>query len=510
MARIRVRPLLAFLLLGVLLAGCTATPPARAPLPPASTPAVAPAPASQPASAVARPEAPAPVPFVGKLTAEPNNGVPGTQVTVRGTELPANADLQLNWNTVKGSWVLKGERKEEFHGRDFAGVAVPLATVHTDGTGAFQARFAVPEDWGFDHDITVVDPATSTVKNRTNFSVQMQARMFPTSGPPGTPITVEITGMGYRNLENSWVLLYDNKVTGWISSVTTAGKATAVIPATGTPGKHMLMVNHGWASVAYLNVQQSPAPDRPTFNFEFTVTAGEPVLPKPLSAQGLRPEAGVAPAGTGPALWTNPSLAAVGTPVKLLGRGLPPGQTVEVTWARMEGNRISGQGWNESAVPLGKAVATADGMLSLDFKALDDLGGPHRLEARAGGQVVAGGEFTVTPSVVELTPGSGPAGTEFKVHLKGVGWTETANIYTLNYDNTYMGFACGFNTQGDVEIFLRAAGEPGWHFIDLYPAIYRGKDIAGVQNFRYPMLTGEQDHPGERLPIFRLAFHVTG
>ncbi len=102
----------------------------------------------------------------------------------------------------------------------------------------------------------------------------------------------------------------------------------------------------------------------------------------------------------------------------------------------------------------------------------------------------------------------GPVETTFKVHLKGVGWSETANIYTIVYDNGLTGYACGFNSQGDVEIFMQATGDPGWHFIDLYPAIYKGKETRPI-NFRLPELTGDQDHPGEDLPIFHFAFEVT-
>jgi hypothetical protein len=29
----------------------------------------------------------------------------------------------------------------------------------------------------------------------------------------------------------------------------------------------------------------------------------------------------------------------------------------------------------------------------------------------------------------------------------------------------------------DVEIFLKATGDPGWHFIDLYPGIYKGAEV---------------------------------
>jgi hypothetical protein len=52
---------------------------------------------------------------------------------------------------------------------------------------------------------------------------------------------------------------------------------------------------------------------------------------------------------------------------------------------------------------------------------------------------------------------------------------------------------------------MQATGEPGWHFIDLYPAIYKGKETRPV-NYRLPQLTAEQDHPGEDLPIFHFAF----
>ena len=62
-----------------------------------------------------------------------------------------------------------------------------------------------------------------------------------------------------------------------------------------------------------------------------------------------------------------------------------------------------------------------------------------------------------------MTPTSGPAGTPVTIHLKGVGWTEYDNIYVANYDNAYMGYACGFNSQGDVTVFLPISGEPGWH-----------------------------------------------
>jgi len=47
------------------------------------------------------------------------------------------------------------------------------------------------------------------------------------------------------------------------------------------------------------------------------------------------------------------------------------------------------------------------------------------------------------------------------------------------------------------------------HYVDLYPAIYRGEDIRGAVNFRLPQLTYAADHPGEELPAFRFVVEVT-
>ena len=55
-----------------------------------------------------------------------------------------------------------------------------------------------------------------------------------------------------------------------------------------------------------------------------------------------------------------------------------------------------------------------------------------------------------------------------------------------------------------------ASGAPGWHFIDLYPGIYKGlEDDRNLSNFRIPQLTYAADHPNEDLPAFHFAFEVT-
>jgi len=147
------------------------------------------------------------------------------------------------------------------------------------------------------------------------------------------------------------------------------------------------------------------------------------------------------------------------------------------------------------------------GRAEFRFGTPDDLGGTHGMWIQAGSTKKIG-SFWIKPTALPMDVKRGPAGTTFTIHLKGVGWTETANIYHMVYDNNYTGYVCAFNSQGDVEIFAKATGTPGWHYIDLYPGIYKGEETR-PNNFRIPQLTYERDHPGEDLPAFHFAFEVT-
>ncbi len=424
--------------------------------------------------------------YVGQLALSPEHGPAGTVVKVHGAGLPANERFDLHWTSVGGRWKVEGER---YLGREYLPVSTPLGSVLTDGSGAFSAQFSAPEDFGFTHDVLLRQG--SRVFTQAGFSIDTTMEISPKRGPVGTPITVEVKGIGWRQLQNSWMLLYDNKATGWVSAVTTRGSARFTIPATGAPGAHVLELLHGDFTFAYRNMQQSPEPDRPRFARQFTITPGAPVLPSPAAAQGQR-EVKRLPAGG--ELSVSPAFATVGAPVTVGGRGFSPGQTYELGWSTVVGNRVAGGGWDESVRTIARGTADGAGAVELRFPAPDDLGGLHALVVRDGAATKRG-LLWIAPSALPLERARGPAGTPFTIHLKGVGWTETANIYTVVYDNAYIGYACGFNSQGDVEIHLYATGEPGWHFVDLYPAIYKGKEARPL-NFRIPQLTYEADHPG--------------
>jgi hypothetical protein len=438
--------------------------------------------------------------FIGTLNVAPENGPAGTPLAVTAEHLPPGQEFQLIWRTVKGSWKVADA---EYHGREFTPVAYQIGKVKSGPDGRLSAAFLAPEDFGFVHDIVLQQP--DRMFTQVGFSIDMTVQISPESGPAGTPITVEVKGIGWRSLFNSWDLLYDNHFTGWMSAVTTGGSATFTIPATGRPGVHVLEVLHGELTFPYRNMQQNPEPDRPRWAIPFTVTAGPPVLPKPPAEQAQTMVRRLPPPGE---LVATPAFSGIEEQAVVRGDGFTPGKTYTLNWNRVVGNRMSGAGWLEGSSVMAEAVADAAGRVEFGFKVPEDLGGPHNLWVDIGNGAKRTGTYWIKATALPMDVSRGPANTTFRLHLKGVGWSETANIYHVVYDNDYIGYACAFNSQGDVELIMKATGDPGWHFIDLYPGIYKG-DETRPNNFRIPQLTYAADHPGEDLPAFHFAFEVT-
>jgi hypothetical protein len=439
--------------------------------------------------------------FVGRLSVTPEHGPVGTPVTVSGQGLPPGQDIDVVWRTVRGSWKVGNG---EYNGRAFDPVAYRIATVKSDASGAFTATFTAPDDFGFSHDIVAQQGGRLLTQSAFMTDMTMTLASASARGPVGSPIAVEIKGMGWKEMQDSWMVLYDNKFTGFASVVTTHGGAHFTVPATGQPGTHIVELLHSDFGSPYRNTQQSPFVGRPQFKLTYTITPGAPALPPPPPQQVQRQVRSLPAAGD---LTAVPAFAGVGQPVTVRAPDLKAGEAYKLNWSTVVGNRMSGQGWEEQGSVVAEATADAAGLAEFHFKTPDDLGGVHMLWVDAPGTRKSGG-FWLAPSALPLDIAHGPAGTTFKIHLKGVGWTETANIYTVVYDNAGSGYACGFNSQGDVEIFMQATGEPGWHFIDLYPAIYKGKETR-PNNYRLPQLTYADDHPGEDLPAFHFAFEVT-
>jgi len=103
-------------------------------------------------------------------------------------------------------------------------------------------------------------------------------------------------------------------------------------------------------------------------------------------------------------------------------------------------------------------------------------------------------------------------GQEFTVSILGVGWTQLDNTLAVDYDNSYIGYGCGFHSNGYMAVHLTATGGLGIHIIDLYPLLYSVSPNEGTYYGMVPLLSGNHDDPGLALgyqvPTIHLAIRI--
>ena len=463
------------------------------------------------------------------LKVEPVKGYAGDAFTISGEGMPAGKKVEFFWSTVDAQYLTKVLIDNvEYHERKYDEKRVRLGDAAADAQGRVIAKFAAPEDFGEVHDIYAVIDGQDAA--RGGFRILRSATMTPSEGPLGTPIAVTVKGLSWRGFEQFMALRYDNKYSGEISAVTTKGTAIFQIRAAGGPGKHIIQLNNStaYAPGAYLNTQQSPQAyiyahldNQQEFRFAFNVSkdAGPPQdkLQWPdashvvkLSTDVMRTTMSQKPASPSSATFT-PASGPVNSKTVLNAKGLPPNTELGLHFVTARGNRMTPSGWNLDSVALANATTKADGTLSANLQIPDDLGGWHVVKLATRDRVLMEVPFYVEQSLVTVSPKRLKVGEPFTIQIKGSGWTELDNTVAATYDNAAMGYACGFNSNGDITINLIATGDPGTHLIDLYPAIYKGKDRV-PWNYQTPFLTFARDFPalsvGYRLPAYRLAIEV--
>jgi hypothetical protein len=430
--------------------------------------------------------------------------VVGTEINATADGLPAGRTVDLVWETVDGGWVV--EDGYRFRGKRFADSKKVLARPTIGQDGRLTARFTIPEDYGGVHVVSVADGGVLLAQG--GVEVTQTFEVYPSEGPIGTPIELRVTGFGWRTMDSTWVVNWDNQEVGYVSATDTRGSAIARFRATGPVGDHEIKVYTGYMGQSYLNHEQAPNAYLPRPRFVFHVTPGTVTsrgYVEPYQIQKM-PAAEVNVAGA--ALKVTPAQGPVQTRAVISGKGFPSNQPLSLIWGTQAGSRVSGNGFAPKELELARITSAADGRLDVSLTIPEDLGGMHTLSVRSGDKTLARTFFAIETSIVNMSPTSGPVGTPVTIHLKGVGWTDFDNIYIATYDNAYMGYACGFNSQGDVVVNFTAAGSPGVHLIDFYPGIYQGPE-KDQQLYRLPQLTYADDHPGNKIPALRFAFEIT-
>jgi hypothetical protein len=499
-------------------AATTSLPAGSVLLTPPAIPGVAPVPGAP--AAAAQPSA-----TMGILDVSPDQGVAGTPVTISGSHLPANAQVELTWSTANVTWALQPEADTvNYLGREETKFAVVLDRTTTDRSGYFRVALKAPQDWGGVHDIYAVIGGQEDAHG--GFITKRLLTVTPLRGPIGTPITIVYSGLGASEYEGGGALLYDNHFVGEMMANWTRGVARVTVRASGPVGTHVIEVGDAVDNL-YLNLPQSTLPYANGGTAKFVVTKDDgppkpsvdwPVNVAPtltdvttLKAVGLADKTSVTArlASTSGPVDTNVELRATG----LSGRG-----PVQLVWSTVVGNRINCHGVCWAFVSQTLATATpAGGSLHAMITVPDGLGGWHVVQLVQGGKVLSQVPYYVEESIVGngVSPLVVKQGQPFTVHLKGVGWTQLDNTVAVDYDNSYVGYGCGFNSNGDVVLNLHATGGPGTHLIDIYPVLYTlSPSFANTPFGMLPVLTYQKDEPGlalgYKLPAIRLALTVVG
>ncbi|MGO9334824.1 MAG: hypothetical protein ACLQCU_12400 [Acidimicrobiales bacterium] len=483
---------------------------------PPAIPGVAPLPG--PVAGSARPS-----PTMGILQVTPDEGIAGTPMTISGSHLPANKKVELTWSTANATWLVQAEPDTvNYLGRADTDLAVVLDRTSTSASGAFKVSLKVPRDWGGLHDIYAVIKGVEDAHG--GFITLRTVTVTPKSGPIGTPITITYSGLGSTLYTGGASLLWDNHYVGELMANWTRGVARVVIRAAGPVGQHTIQIGNA-ISYLYLNVPQSPIPYTNGATVSFTVTKDDGPPPASIDwpvdvAPTLSARTTLRASGLSAHSGVKAELAAtrgpVDTRVGLTASGLSSGARVQLVWSTVVGNRVNCKStcWVFVSQSLGSAKPSG-GSLRSEIQVPDGLGGWHVVQLVQKGQVLAQVPFYVKESIVGRGVSSVVVteGQPFTIHLEGVGWTQLDNTVGVDYDNSYIGYGCGFNSNGDVLLHLNATGGPGTHLIDIYPMLYSlSPSFADTPYGMVPVLTYAHDEPalalGYHLPAFRLAITV--
>jgi hypothetical protein len=211
-------------------------------------------------------------------------------------------------------------------------------------------------------------------------------------------------------------------------------------------------------------------------------------------------------ASNGPRISITPTTASVGDNITVIGLGFAPNDQLPLLWTTRQGSNVAGYQLVSKA--LRTVTAGADGSFTFTMKVPPDLGGLHFIAAGNLTEHSNGTLFIQRSATLSTT--QGPQGITISVIMHGVGWDFNTNIVAVDYDNSYIGYACGFNSGGNVTVNIVASGSPGIHTIDVYPSEWWGPSTYASQQvveYRYPLLT-PQDHP-ELMPSFHFTFLMT-
>jgi hypothetical protein len=179
------------------------------------------------------------------------SGIVGSRVDVRATGLQPQDQIQIVWATAAASSFGRTAQTTLGHagsggtagrGVDPASSSVstrPLFAAVAASDGTLSGQFAVPHDLGGWHTIQLVRRG-EVLAYAPYFVKRNLVAVTPTRVRTGQEFTVELTGIGWTELDNGYAITYDNAYAGYACGYNARGDVRFTLTADGGPGVHLI------------------------------------------------------------------------------------------------------------------------------------------------------------------------------------------------------------------------------------------------------------------------------
>lgn len=456
---------------------------------------------------------------IGTLRLGADDAYVGDIITLEGADLPEDDALDVVWHSANGGWGVIADAEivgPQFHPRQDR-----ITSVEADDGGSFTTEFVVPEDYGGEHRIELRSADGESVAE-SSLTVTPWFELDRSSAPLGETFQITGYGIGPNAITNNYQVTWDNGMVGFMTGTMNRGTATAEIRAAGPVGDHVIQIWRNVKGVPFLqnNTQSLFGPVAGGRKSVWNVEVTEPeVKPETMWVDPLVRETPLEShypdldEETDAELTVTPTSGQPGTTATISGRAFPSETTIDLIWYTHVGNRIAGIPIQPEPLPevLPTITTDEDGRFDVEVTIPRGSGSTRPIVAEIEGRSVAVTGFVMQPDVVDITPKQGPPGTEIEIELSGIGWPKYENAYYFVYDNRPVGYVCGLESdegRGVVHTRLRATGEPGYHFIDVYPSFFETKEE--LPDFTQKVHLSYQDnHPVRPLPALHFTFEVT-
>ncbi len=200
-------------------------------------------------------------------------GIVGGDIPYALAGFAPNTRVVLRWDTRDGVTTTGGEYNDKHTGWEFTETYAVLGEVVVNAEGKATGTLEIPHDFGGDHTIEAVvdDEVMSTAP------FKLLQRFTASVSEDGTEIVIHATGLGWEKYTAAWDVLYDGKLFGWITAMTTRGTADVTIPVVGEPGLHTIEIHEGQNGFPFLNMHETSWPWTRAYRFAFTIEGQEEV-----------------------------------------------------------------------------------------------------------------------------------------------------------------------------------------------------------------------------------------